>query len=62
MLDSICSLLAGRCVIFTQIRAMPCRYNGQLWIPLPGTYTFKLSATNNAALFVGNNKILNSTG
>ncbi|KAL3150819.1 hypothetical protein ABBQ32_000578 [Trebouxia sp. C0010 RCD-2024] len=37
------------------------RYNGQLWIPLPGTYTFKLSAANNAALFVGNNKILNST-
>ncbi|KAL3137619.1 hypothetical protein ABBQ38_004896 [Trebouxia sp. C0009 RCD-2024] len=37
------------------------RYNGQLWIPLPGTYTFKLSATNNAALFVGNDKILNST-
>lgn len=39
-----------------------CRFHGQLWIPLPGTYTFKLQATRAASLFIGNDRVLNSSG
>lgn len=39
-----------------------CRYHGQLWVPIAGTYTFKLYADSSARLFVGTQNILNATG
>ena len=38
------------------------RFQGRLWVPIAGTYTFKLSANTQARLFVGSNNIINSTG
>ncbi|KAL0033712.1 hypothetical protein WJX77_002073 [Trebouxia sp. C0004] len=37
------------------------RYHGQLWVPIAGTYTFKLYADTTARLFVGTQNILNAT-
>ncbi|KAA6423156.1 MAG: hypothetical protein FRX49_07143 [Trebouxia sp. A1-2] len=37
------------------------RYHGQLWVPIAGTYTFKLYADTSARLFVGTQNILNAT-
>ena len=39
-----------------------CRYHGQLWVPIAGTYSFKLYADMTTRLFVGTANILNSTG
>lgn len=38
------------------------RYHGQLWVPIAGTYSFKLYADTSARLFVGTENILNATG
>ena len=49
-------------IVLTKLCFVMDRYHGQLWVPLAGTYTFKLYATAKAALFVGSDNILNSTG
>lgn len=41
---------------------MLSRYHGQLWVPLAGKYTFKLSSVQSSSLYLGSQNILNCSG